>query len=88
MKKGTKEMLDLVEENIVTARKSAEIGLYRSACFWAQQAIELVLKAFLAENDALEKKSTIKTPPPLNILLQAYLRCLKCRCLGRRTESI
>jgi len=51
LKKGTKEMLDLVEDNVLTARKSIEARLYRSACFWAQQAIELALKAFLAEHD-------------------------------------
>ena len=55
MKKGTREMLELVEDNIPTAKKSAEAGLYRSACFWAQQAIELALKAFLAENHVFEK---------------------------------
>ena len=47
-------MLELVEDNILTAKKSAEAGLYRSACFWAQQAIELALKAFLAENDIFD----------------------------------
>ncbi len=47
-------MLELVEDNILTAKKSAEAGLYRSACFWAQQAIELALKAFLAENDVFD----------------------------------
>ena len=55
MKKGTREMLELVEDNILTAKKSAEAGLYRSACFWAQQAIELALKAFLAENDIFDE---------------------------------
>ena len=54
MRKGTKEILDLVEDNILTARKSVEAGLYRSACFWAQQAIELALKAFLAENNVFD----------------------------------
>ena len=48
MKKGTREMLELVEDNILTAKKSAKAGLYRSACFWAQQAIELALKDFFS----------------------------------------
>ena len=54
MKKGTKELLDLAEDNILTARKSVEAELYRGACFRAQQAIELALKAFLAEHDVFD----------------------------------
>jgi len=56
MKEETKTFIEIAEENLKTAKKDYEIEVYRSACFWAQQAIEMFLKAFLVERDAFNPK--------------------------------
>ena len=47
MRTDTKKMLELAHDNLRIAKKSFEVKLYRSSCFWAHQSIELFLKSFL-----------------------------------------
>jgi len=56
LKKETKEFLEIAEEDLKEAKKALAVGLIRSACYWAQQAIELFLKAFLVEKNAFDPK--------------------------------
>jgi len=46
MKKETEEFLIIANDNLKEAEKALEARLIKSACYWAQQAIELFLKAF------------------------------------------
>ncbi|MEM5830448.1 MAG: HEPN domain-containing protein [Candidatus Aenigmatarchaeota archaeon] len=59
MKKDTKDFLEIAEDNLIIAKKNFEDKIYRSACFWAQQAAELFIKAYMVEKEIFDPKKHI-----------------------------
>ncbi|MEM5821003.1 MAG: HEPN domain-containing protein [Candidatus Aenigmatarchaeota archaeon] len=47
MRKDVKNIVDTALENLKMAKDDLEDKSYRGACFWAQQAAELFIKAYL-----------------------------------------
>ncbi|RLE62558.1 MAG: hypothetical protein DRN53_03780 [Thermoprotei archaeon] len=47
MREDLRELLEAAEDDLDTARKLYELGKYRYACFFTQQAVEKYLKAYL-----------------------------------------
>ena len=47
MRRDLEELLDAALDDLDTAEKLYDLGKYRYACFFAQQAVEKLLKAFL-----------------------------------------
>jgi len=56
MKKDTKNWVLLAEEDLKDAKIMYENKRYAKACYFAQQAIEKYLKAFLIENNKFDIK--------------------------------
>ena len=47
MRRDLEELLDAASDDLDVAEKLYNLGKYRYACFFAQQAVEKLLKAFL-----------------------------------------
>lgn len=47
MRKDLRELLDAATDDLNTAEKLYPLGKYRYACFFAQQAVEKYIKAYL-----------------------------------------
>jgi len=54
MKKDTKDWVFLAEEDLKDARIMYENKRFAKACYFAQQSIEKLLKAFLVENEKFD----------------------------------
>ncbi|MEM5828358.1 MAG: HEPN domain-containing protein [Candidatus Aenigmatarchaeota archaeon] len=72
MRKDIKNIVDAAEENLKMAKDDLDDKSYRGACFWAQQAAELFIKAYMIEKGIFNPKKHIT-----HNLLFLVLECLK-----------
>ncbi|MEM5821254.1 MAG: HEPN domain-containing protein [Candidatus Aenigmatarchaeota archaeon] len=56
MKEETKELIEIANSHLNSAKNSFKIEDYKSTCFWAQQSIELFIKAYMVEKGIFNPK--------------------------------